>query len=300
MTRHPQFGLWLALFGVLVLTPDAMFMRLSGMGPLEMLGWRGLLMGSVMILAWAIFSGDRGRDLRVLASGYGLGAAACHCVNAALFSYGIGTAPVAMVVLGVATVPIFAALLARLLMGTPTRRATWVAIAVVIAGIAVSVFGGGGRVSIDVAALRGVLVGLGVALALALNFVLFRARPDLPIPLVIGLGAATAGTIGALTVGAGAMAEGRIWAIAICGAVILPVSFFCMSLASRHTQAANVSLLMLLEVVLAPFWVWLVLDEAMTGAMLAGGLIVILGVGGYVLHTGRTGAAARRARALRG
>ena len=56
MTRHPLFGLFLATFGALVLTPDALFMRLSGMGGYQMVGWRGLLMGAVMVALWALTS----------------------------------------------------------------------------------------------------------------------------------------------------------------------------------------------------------------------------------------------------
>jgi drug/metabolite transporter (DMT)-like permease len=123
-----------------------------------------------------------------------------------------------------------------------------------------------------------------------------RAHPHLPIPLVIGVGALVAGVIGTLLTGPAAMPDGRIWPIVLTGAVVLPVSFFCLSLASRHTPASNVSLLMLLETVLAPMWVWLALGESMTPTMLAGGAVVVATVGAYVVHTGRSAAAARRLR----
>ena len=38
MTRHPLFGLGLATFAALVLTPDALLMRLSGKGGCQMVG----------------------------------------------------------------------------------------------------------------------------------------------------------------------------------------------------------------------------------------------------------------------
>ena len=43
----------------------------------------------------------------------------------------------------------------------------------------------------------------------------------------------------------------------------MPVSFYLLSSASRFTSAANVSILMLLETVLGPFWVWLGVGEAL-------------------------------------
>ena len=82
MTRHPLFGLALATFGALMLTPDALFMRWSGMGGYQMVGWRGLLMGVVMLVLWALTSGHRLRDLGILGSGFGIGLVVCQYFNA--------------------------------------------------------------------------------------------------------------------------------------------------------------------------------------------------------------------------
>ncbi|HKK84489.1 MAG TPA: EamA/RhaT family transporter, partial [Roseovarius sp.] len=71
------------------------------------------------------------------------------------------------------------------------------------------------------------------------------------------------------------------------GIIVLPVSFFLLSLASRYTHASNVSLLMLLETVLGPLWVWLGVGEAPTPMMLTGGTIVVVSLGLYILWTGR-------------
>ncbi|WP_417728155.1 DMT family transporter [Roseovarius sp.] len=291
MTRHPLFGLALATFGALMLTPDALLMRWSGMVGYQMVGWRGLLMGGMFLVFWGLTSKHRMRDLGILGSGYGLGIVICQYVNATLFSLGIANAPVAVVLFAVATVPVFAAIFARLIIGEPTRAATWVTIAVVMSGIALAVFGGGhGDVTLDRAALWGALAGLGVAMVLALNFVILRAQPHVPILLAMGLGAVLAGATGVMVTGPAAMMQGEIWAIAICGLAILPVSFFSLSLASRYTHASNVSLLLLLETVLGPLWVWFGTGEAPTGMMLMGGAIVVASLAVYLWLTGKRAA----------
>lgn len=294
MTRHPAFGVLLALFGVLVLTPDALFMRLSGMAGYQMVGWRGLLMGAVMLSGWLISSRQRRADLGALVSGAGLAIVVCQYFNATLFSLGIGNAPVPVVLFGVATVPVFAAVFARIVIGEPTPRATWITIVAVLVGIGIAVFGGeAGALRPDGRALPGALAGLGVAAVLAMNFVILRARPDLPILLVIGAGAGLAGATGVIVTGPERMADGTVWAIAITGAVILPVSFFSMSVASRHTPASNVSLILLLETVLAPLWVWLGIGETPTVQMLTGGAIVVTSLAIYLTLAGRRARAAR-------
>ncbi|MFN3209637.1 MAG: DMT family transporter [Roseovarius sp.] len=269
-------GLVLALMGTLVLTPDAMLMRLSGMEGFQMTGWRGLFMGTMMVLAWAATSRDRAGDIARLRSGAGGMIVLAQVVNSLLFCLGIASAPAAVVLMGVAAVPVFSALLGRVVTGEATSALTWAAIVAVMAGIGIAVLGGGhGDVALDWRAVTGAGFGLGVAFVLALNFVTVRASPDLPILLAIGVGAWIAGGVGWSLTGVEAMFEGRVWAMAITGGVVLPVSFFMLSLAARHTLAANVSLLMLLETVLGPLWVWVGVGERPTVAMLIGGAIVV-------------------------
>ncbi len=284
MKRHGYYGIFLALTGTLVLTPDAMFMRLSEMNGAQMFAWRGLLMGTMLVLAWGISSRHRCRDLKAAATGGGLTIILCQYFNATLFSLGIATAPAAIVLFGLATVPVFAAVFTWLILGGRTGRATWVTIVIVMAGIGIAVMSGEtGQINLDWPSFLGALAGLGVASVLAMNFVVLKARPQLPILLVIGIGALLAGLTGLILTGVPDMLRGQVWAIAITGAIILPFSFFTMSLAARYTHASNVSLLMLLETVLGPIWVWLAIGEAMTAGMIIGGTIVVVSLAIYLM-----------------
>lgn len=288
MKAHPLYGVGLAGIGTLVLTPDSLLMRLSQMDGFQMTAWRGLLMGTVMVGLWALLSRDRCGDLRHLFTRSGGVIVVCQFFNSLLFCLGIAIAPVAVVLFGLATVPVCAALLAWLLLGEATRLATWITIAAVMTGIGIAVLGGEGEgVELNLAALAGAVFGLGVAFVLALNFVVIRSAPQLSIMLVIGVGALLAGSFGLAVTGLDRMGDGHVWAMATTGMVVLPVSFFMLSLASRYTHASNVSLLMLLETVLGPLWVWLGVGEAPTPMMVLGGVIVVGSLALYILWTGR-------------
>lgn len=269
-------GVLLATLGAVVLTPDAMLMRLSGMDGVQMLGWRSTVMGVVLLCAWAASRvGFWRADAALIFSAGGVAIALCQGVNGTLFTFGIVGAPVTVVLLGVATVPIFAALFSWILMGEATGRATWVTIGCVLVGITIAVFGKGEGVW-DASALVGALYGLGVAVCLSLSFVLIRRLEEVPILPTVGLGALGAGAVGIVLTGPAEMVgDAVLWPILLTGAVVLPVSFFCLSSASRHTAAANVSLLLPLETVLGPLWVWLGVGEAPTPMMLGGGAIVV-------------------------
>ena len=217
-----------------------------------------------------------------------------QAVNNAAFPAGIALAPVAVMLLAVATVPVWAALLGRVLYGERTDRATWITIAVVLAGIALAVTSEGSA-DIHGSAILGALCGLVTALALALNFVTLRHNPQIPLLLAMGAGGMVTGLSAIAITGPARMADGTIWAILVTGLLILPVSFFMLSYASRHASAAVVSLFMLLETVLGPVWVWLGTGEAPTPRMLAGGAIVIAALALYLRHGARQRAKSRAA-----
>ena len=285
MTRSLQ-GIILATLGVLVLTPDTMFMRWSGLDGLAMTAWRGLCIGSVFCLIWAATAENRAAQLLTWATGVGLFASIAHGANALLFAVGIAAAPVSVVLFGVATSPIWAALFSRLLMGEPTSPATWITILLVFAGIGIAVFGDGGP-SMTLVSLFGALAGLGVAATLAMTFVLFRKYDHIPILLCVGIGSLMSGFFGLGVGGVGAMQGPGVWAILVSGIVILPFSFWALGQASRYTHASNVSLLLLLETILGPLWVWWGVGEAPTVAMLIGGVIVVVTLATYIWISSR-------------
>ena len=282
MQYTPSYGVGLALAGALLLTPDVLLMRISDMSTFQMLGWRGVCLGLIFITAWRLTSKVWRMDLKALRSSAALSVIACQVMNTTLFPMGISIAPVAPVLLGVATVPVWSALLARQLYGEPTTRATWIAITLVVLGLTLAVTDKG-EAALDAYALAGAACGLGVAFALALTFVMLRHNPSLPLLLVIGLGSLVSGTSGWLVIGPAQMINGTVWAVLVSALLILPLSFFALNAASRHTTAANVSLLLLLETVLAPVWVWLGTGEVPSLRMMAGGVVVVVTLTTYAL-----------------
>ncbi|MEO0772847.1 MAG: DMT family transporter [Pseudomonadota bacterium] len=280
VTRGAGFGLLIAALGTLVLTPDAMLMRLSQMDGFQMTGWRGFLMGTVMLGVWAATSRDRAGDLRQISTGMGAAIIICQFFNSLLFCLGIAAAPAAIVLIGIAAVPVFSAMLSWLILREATSALTWTATAAVMVGIFIAVTGKGA--AFDATAVVGVLFGLGVAFVLALNFTVLRAYPRLPILLLIGVGAILAGINGLIVTGPAQMMVGEPWAMITTGIIVLPLSFYLLSLAARYTHAANVSLLMLMETVLGPVWVWLAVGEVPNARMILGGAIVLVSLAVYL------------------
>jgi drug/metabolite transporter (DMT)-like permease len=77
-------------------------------------------------------------------------------------------------------------------------------------------------------------------------------------------------------------------AIALTGIFILPLSFVTLSYAARFVPSSTVSLIMLLETVLGPLWVWWGIDEAPSATMLIGGGIVLTCLAVFLILEGRS------------
>ena len=252
-----------------------------------MLAWRGLLTALVLLGVFVLFTRERRAALRAATGAVGLTVIATQTVNTTLFSLSVSIAPVSVVLFGVATTPIWAAVFGRFILNEPTRKTTWITIFAVMTGIGIAVLTGpDGRPALSAPVMLGALGGLTVGASLALTFVLLRRASGLSILLVVGLGSLISG-LGGLLVAGDTVFDGTLWAIAISGLVLLPVSFFSLSFASRYTNASNVSLLLLLETVLGPLFVWAGAGEAPTGAMLIGGAIVVASLAAYLLSESR-------------
>ena len=279
-------GLMLALAGALLLTPDTLLMRLSGLDGGAMLAWRACLAGLVFLSIGLItrFKEEKGNRARVSSFGF-WSLVICQIGNASFFAFGIALAPVAVVLLAVATVPVIAALLGYFLLGELADRRVWATIVLVFSGILMSVAGDIERgMNIDFETLLGACCGLAVAISLAFNFVIIRKNKTVPFELAIGLGALIAGcTAFYLWPEAWQVRGASLIYISVTGLIILPVSFFLLSKASRLTSAANVSMIMLLETVLGPLWVWLGIKEAPNLLTLLGGVLVV-GALGFFLY----------------
>ena len=68
--------------------------------------------------------------------------------------------------------------------------------------------------------------------------------------------------------------------LAAMGALQLGIGLFLFMRGAPHLTAAQVGLLSLLEVILAPIWVWLAFDEVPAPLSLIGGAVVLVRAGG--------------------
>ena len=297
--KNSRYGLLLALFGALMITPDTLFMRLSEMPTWVMMAWRGLEMGCLLLLLWAgshLLARNQQnakKELAALFSPQGCGAVLCTLVGGSSFTYGIAESSVAIVLITIACAPVFAALFSLVFLSEWISRASWSAIFCCFIGIIIAVSDGDNVIAApDGSALIGAICGLTAAASLGLSFVLLRSNDAIPLLGMNGLGSFLAGCVGLAVAGTTpdgpSLFAGNMLMISVSGLIILPISFVALTSATRHTNAANVSLFMFLETILGSFWVWLGVGERPGFWMMVGGAIVLSSLSVYILSSMRT------------
>jgi len=270
-------GLLLAFTGMFLVSTDSLLVRFAEQDS-DVDGWTIAFMVGLfsMPVTWGIAAQSLGRDtLRqavrwrrpLLATGI-LGG-----IGTTSFLTAVTLTTAANVVAIIASGPIFAAALARIVLRERTSARTWRAIGLVLVGIVVIVGGSmaGGGIAGDLVALMAIMV-------FVVNLVIWRRHPDLPRTLIV---AVTATFIVLVTIAFAdpSLLDGRaLVATLAMGGFFGPIARLCMSTATRHARPAEVSLFTPVETVAASLWVWLWFDEVPPTATFIGGTIVVAAV----------------------
>jgi len=271
-------GTLITLAGVLVLTPDGLLVRLADLEPFTLAILRGL--GQALGIALVALLLYRGRTLQAFAQGgkAGLLLAVIYGIGNLLFILALDLTAVANVLVCLAVMPLIAALVGRAILAEILPRRTWLAIALAFCGVLIVASGslGAGRFLGDLAA-------LAAAACFGLFFVLVRRYSHVDMIPVVGISGITSAAFALpffLIYGSGMEAFTAIggvqwiW-IALMGLLVVPISFACIATGPRYIPAAEVALLMLLEMVLGPLWVWLAIGEAPPAPTFYGGALIL-------------------------
>ena len=269
--RRRRGQVYVALSAVAWSTAGVLQRQLTLDTPTQVLG-RAAFAGAALLAYVAIV--ERGRVLRAFRSIGLAGVAVALCVASASASFiaALNHSSVARVLFILAVSPVLAAVLARATLGEPvTRRTVW-AMGLALAGITV-MLGAPGEGS-----LAGDALAFLAASSFALMVVITRWRHDVSMAPATCLSQAILVAVFLPFADPGRIGGGDVAWLAALGMGQTGLGFMLLTVGARLIPAAQVGLIMLLEVVLGPLWVWLALDEPPNALTLAGGAIVIAAI----------------------
>ena len=129
---------------------------------------------------------------------------------------------------------------------------------------------------------QGTLFGNIVAFAIPINFtilvMIIRKFPDLDMIPAIFYSGIFSGIYGLFLASNLMFSANDVLMGFLLGVPQLAFGFICVTIGTRTTKAVTVGLLMLLETIFAPIWVWIFLNEVPPISVFTGGAIIIFAV----------------------
>lgn len=274
-------GLLLTTFGGLALSMDIPLIRLSSGDVWSVLSARSLAAIVVALTVLVIIRRVTGSLRSVLPGWLGLPVGLFYGLTTITFLLAVYYTTAANVVFIIALNPMFTALLSWIFLKERPALSTFVTMAVMLLGVGLIVGDGmeGGHLLGDALS---VLASFSIACAITIGR---ASRRDMGFASLLSAVIPAAAGLYHL-VPSGFSIDQPGW-ILLDGAVLMPLSFWCLATGTRFLSAPEVAMFYLLETILAPIWVWLIFAEAPTNMALAGGAILILALGAHSLWQAR-------------
>jgi drug/metabolite transporter (DMT)-like permease len=253
--------------GVLLLSPDSLGIGLLSASLWTIIFWRGVCTATgYLAVTWARRRHAPGRrSARATWAIGGLSAVGNVCF---VFAVTHTTAAQTLVIL--ASSPLLAAVITHVCGLEPIERRTWVATAIVVPCVGAIVLGAG----VDGLAV-GDLVALAGAFALAGLLVVVRHTGPGDVVPALAFGGVLTAAVAAPFAATLSLSSSDALVLAVGCGILLPLSLTLIMRGPRYLAAPEVGLIMLLETVLGPMWVWLALGQRpATHVALAGATIV--------------------------
>mgnify|MGYP003333833736 CR=1 FL=1 len=238
----------------------------------QFLAVRALGALTAMLVITALRAGRRPVPFHIIGWRTGLAGVLLASMSV-LYILAFARTSVATVTFLLAAGPLSGAFFGRLMLGERLHRSTVIAIFVAGSGIAVMAVRG-----IDTGRFDGFILAAIVPAILGLYNVLVRSTPtvDPVIPAIISNALVIPITVVVLVAGTGfSMPVGDAVIGFLAGFLLIGIGLPLYNLGHRSVPTAQISLLNMNEVVLAPLWVWIWPGETPAGATLVGGALVI-------------------------
>ena len=270
MSEHLR-GLLITTLGVLLVVPDSLFVRLIYAEPMVIAFWRSLISGIFVLFIVIALYGRQGFTDVFNAGFSSLIYAVLIASTAPAFVLAITNTSVANVVFILASMPVFATMFSRIFLAEPIRILMILTMAIVAVGLCFIAYG---STTVQIASWKGDIWAVYVSVAFAAALTAVRsARAVSMIPAI------PLGYIGGALVLSFFIAPFEVqvedWKLILMHGTIIGASSCLLTLGPRFISSSEVSLLVLLESVLAPILVWFVLGEYPGQYAILGGCIVV-------------------------
>lgn len=253
------------------------FVRLIPLDTWALVGWRSVLSCATLVL-WALVT-RRGRLTRPGRPPGWREALYLPFAATGMLSYilALGMTAVANVMVVYATIPFVSAAVAWLMLGERAGRDVLLASGVALAGVVVMA-----AAEMAGGASPGLALAFLMTVAFAVTVVMARLWPGLDLVLVTAGASALCAVVCLAVSPAGVPTPAQFGLLFLFSLCTQSLSYVLFLMGGRLIRAAEAGLIALLDVVLAPLWVWLAFSEQPGSAALVGGALTFAAVAWYL------------------
>ena len=268
---NQQKGSLLAFVGVMFITPDSLFIRLSSIDTWELLFYRGAIPSVVILIALILFYKSNLIKVTFAMGIAGLFYALTFSITNITFIVSIQNTNVANTLVMIATAPMLSAILAAVFLKENPDKNTWIAILITFLAVVYIFFD-----SFKLGNFFGDIFGLITALGLAVGANIIRSVRDKDLVPAAVIGKFLV-AIFALFFVDNLILQGRDNIIVPLMCIMcVGIPFVLVTIAPRFITAAEVNLFFLLETIIGPIWVWLIIKEQPSIETIYGGILIII------------------------
>ena len=269
-------GILITVCAVLIISPDSLIIRLLNLDHWTLLFWRGLLISMGMMISLTLFY-----RLTTLQQFQKIGKSGILLIllfsaSTLFFVIALTYTSVANTLVIIATAPIFAVILSRIILGESVNLFTALTSLIVLAAIGLIV-----SESYQTGTLFGDLCALGTAVCIAGSFVTTRRSKHINMIPAIALSSALTSMIALFVANSIDINMDQFKMLVVLG-LILTLGMGLLIIGPRYISAPQVSLLMPLETVFGTLLVWLIVGEELSNTTVIGGAIIIISL---MLHS---------------
>ena len=267
-------GIIITVLGVLFLIPDSLLVRLITATPLAICFWRGLLGGSLLLIIYLIYGLLSKDNKRLDFTLKEILIILCIALSTICFVLSVNYTTVANTLFLLSTAPFFSIFLSYFLLGEKIRLKD--VFASLIALIGVFIISLGSQVSNNTLATSlGDLFGIGIAIFTALVLTLARHGSSKLVIRSNAIGMYAVALFVLPFVKSFSVEQETILYLLILCLICVPIGSLLILTGPKYISASEVSLIILLQVIIAPILAWLILKEYPGLSSLVGGIFVI-------------------------
>ncbi|MDC1026339.1 DMT family transporter [Candidatus Thioglobus sp.] len=269
MNNHLK-GLLIAFFGVLMLTPDPVLVRLADADTFTILFWRGIFYAlGVLAILFATYRKNTFKELKNIGRP-GIWIGILSGIGGVTFIAAIQYTSIAKVLVIISTAPMVVAIISWAIINEKPKLYTWISMLIIVMGIYIVMKGDTGTLNVMGSSLAVISIIAG-----GYSFALTRKYSNVNmVPAMI---------VNALVVSGVGLAFSSSFYLpfdslmyVIAGGILLAIAFSLITLAPRFIPASEVAMFMPLGTIFGIISAWLVINEQPSSSSILGGSIVVI------------------------